>query len=61
MRVLFGVGGRVDGWENTSANADGALERIIGAIEPGAAEPMRVVTTRLGEISLFIFRTPSPG
>lgn len=60
MRALFGVVARVDGRENTAANADGALERIIGGIEPGAAGPTRVVTTSLGEISLFIFRTPLP-
>ena len=59
MRALFGVVGRVDGRQNTSANADGALERIIGGIEPGAAEPTRVVPTPLGEISLFMWRTPS--
>lgn len=60
MRTLFGIVGRVDGRENTKPNADGALERIIGVIEPGAAEPKRIVPTSIGEISLFMWRTPGP-
>ena len=59
MRALFGIVGRVDGLENTSPNALGALERIIGGIEPAAAEPTRILPTPLGEISLFMWRTPS--
>lgn len=58
MRTLFGIVGRVDGRENTKPNADGALEQIIGEYDPGAAEPKRVVPTPLGEISLFMWRTP---
>ena len=59
MRALFGIVGRVDGLENTRPNALGALERIIGGIEPAAAEPTWIVPTPLGEISLFMWRTPS--
>ena len=58
MRTLFGIVGRIDGKENTMPNAEGALERIIGKIAPAAAEPMRRVPTPLGEISLFMWRTP---
>lgn len=53
MRWLFGIVGRLDGRENTQANADGALERIIGEISPNAAKPTKIFRTTLGEISLF--------
>jgi cyclopropane fatty-acyl-phospholipid synthase-like methyltransferase len=56
MRRLFGIVGRLDGRENTQANADGALERIIGEVAPGAAEPTKIVRTPLGEISIFLVR-----
>lgn len=58
MRTLFNIVGRVDGLENTRPNAEGALERIIGGIDPSAAEPKRIVATPLGEVSLFRWRTP---
>ena len=53
MRALFGIVGRVDGLENTKPNAEGALERILRAIDAAAAIPTRVFRTPLGEISLF--------
>ena len=53
MRTLFGIVGRFDGRENTQANANGALERILGETSPAAAIPTRTFRTPLGEISLF--------
>ena len=53
MWTLFGIVGRVDGFENTRPNAQGALERIIGEIDEAAAIPTRSFRTPLGEISLF--------
>lgn len=53
MQILFGIVGRVDGRENTRPNALGALERILGAIDPAAGVPTRSFRTPLGEISLF--------
>lgn len=53
MRTLFATVGFVDGRENTRANADGAIERILGLVSPAAADPIRSFRTPLGEISLF--------
>lgn len=61
MRMLFGIVECIDGPENTKPNARGVLERIIGRIDPAAAEPKRIMPTPLGEISLFMWRTPSRG
>ena len=58
MRILFNIVGRVDGLENTRPNAEGALERIIAGIDPSGAEPKLIVPTPLGEVSLFMWRTP---
>lgn len=53
MRTLFGIVGRFDGIENTSANAEGAIERLLAETSPAAAVPTRTFGTPLGEISLF--------
>lgn len=53
MRTLFRIVGRFDGHENTQANADGAIEHILGAVSAAAAIPTRSFRTPLGEISLF--------
>lgn len=53
MRIMFSVVGWVDGRENTTPNARGALEDILGSISPAAAVPARSFRTILGEISLF--------
>ena len=53
MRTLFGIVGRFDGIENTRANADGAIERLLAGASPAAAVPTRTFRTPLGEISLF--------
>ncbi len=53
MRALFGIVGRFDGIENTSANAEGAIERLLAETSPAAAVPTRTIRTPLGEISLF--------
>lgn len=53
MRTLFGIVGRFDGYENTQANAEGAIESILGAVTAAAAVPTRAFRTPLGEISLF--------
>jgi len=57
MRLLFGIVGRVDGRTNTQANADGAIERILGEVFPPASVPTRSYRTPLGEISLFRLAT----
>jgi len=52
MRQLFRIVQRLDGYENTQANADGALERNFGQYgAPTRAEA--VVATPTGAISLF--------
>lgn len=56
MRALFRLVGLVDGRENTQANANGAIERILGAASSEAATPTRAFRTSLGEISLFLLR-----
>lgn len=59
MRSLFGVVGRVDGRENTRANADGAIERLLAAVSAPASVPTRVFRTPIGEISLFRLEVPA--
>lgn len=53
MRRLFGIVQRLDGYENTQLNADGALERLLAEIVSGAGEALRVIRTPTGAISLF--------
>ena len=53
MRILFAAVGLVDGRENTQANANGAIERILGSVSPAASDPIRSFRTPLGEMSLF--------
>ena len=47
-------------WRSANArpNAEGALERIIGRIDPAAVRPKRIVRTSIGEICQFMWRTP---
>lgn len=59
MRTLFGIVGRFDGRENTQANANGAIEGILGEASRAAAVPTRSFRTPLGEISLFRLVKPS--
>lgn len=58
MHTLFRMIQALDGRENTQANADGAIERLLGAEAPLAAEPTRTFDTPTGRISLFRLRTP---
>lgn len=54
MRAAFRIVQHLDGLENTQANADGALERIL-ASQLGTAQvwPSKIVRTPTGAISLF--------
>lgn len=54
MRAAFRVVQKLDGYENTQANVDGAVERIL-ASQQGIARvsPSKVVRTPTGAISLF--------
>ncbi len=56
MRRLFRVIQRLDGKENTQANADGAIERLLDEQRPGAGTARRSVRTMTGRISLFELR-----
>lgn len=57
MRQLFRTIQLLDGHENTQANADGALERILDELENAAAAgPTGVVKTPTGAITLFHVR-----
>lgn len=53
MRQLFRIVQRLDGEENTGANARGAIERILASLDPSAATPTGSVRTATGEISMF--------
>lgn len=54
MQVAFRIIQRLDGFENTQPNADGALERILGEMQGvDVAKPLRSVRTPTGAISLF--------
>lgn len=53
MRRLFGIVQRLDGYENTQLNADGAIEQLLGEAAAGSAQALRVVRTPTGAISLF--------
>lgn len=55
-RQLFRIVQALDGRENTQANADGALERILGEHAGGPVAPEAIVPTLTGTISLFRFR-----
>lgn len=52
-RQLFRIVQALDGRENTQANADGALERILGGVAGGPVRPQATVPTLTGAISLF--------
>lgn len=53
MRALFALAGRIDGRANTRPNAQGALEQILGGIDPAAGRPTMRFSSACGEISLF--------
>lgn len=54
MQAAFRLVQRLDGYENTQANADGAVERIMGSLLGMAeAKPLQLVRTPTGAISLF--------
>ena len=57
-RQLFRIVQALDGRENTQANADGALERILGRHAGGEVMPQAMVATLTGTISLFRSRVP---
>jgi hypothetical protein len=52
-RLLFNVIGLLDGFANTRANADGALEELLSASTGSTVQARRVVPTVTGAISLF--------
>jgi ubiquinone/menaquinone biosynthesis C-methylase UbiE len=52
-RQLFRIVQALDGRENTQANADGALERILGSLAGGNVTPQTTIPTLTGAISLF--------
>lgn len=52
-RLLFNVIGLLDGFANTRANADGALEQLLSASTGSTVQARRVVPTVTGAISLF--------
>jgi ubiquinone/menaquinone biosynthesis C-methylase UbiE len=52
-RQLFRMVQALDGRENTQANADGALERILGSLAGGNVAPQTTIPTLTGAISLF--------
>jgi len=58
MRALFRTIQALDGRENTQANADGAIERLLAAQAPTAARPIRTFGTPTGRISLFRLQIP---
>lgn len=60
MRAAFRIVQQLDGFENTQANVDGAIERIL-ASELGIADvsPARIVRTPTGAISFFNAPTPN--
>lgn len=53
MRLLFGIIQRLDGYENTQFNADGAVERLLEEGTAGSGEALRIIRTPTGAISLF--------
>ena len=53
IRTLLVAVGWVDGRENTRANANGAIEAILGSVSQAAADPIRSLGTPFGEMSLF--------
>lgn len=57
-RQLFRIVQALDGVENTQANADGALERLLGRLAGAPAAPRAVVPTLTGTISLFRVLVP---
>lgn len=57
-RQLFRIVQALDGVENTQANADGALERMLGRLAGAPVAPQAVVPTLTGAISLFRARVP---
>lgn len=58
MRLLFRIVQSVDGFENTQANADGALTRILSEVSDDVATE-RIVWTPTGAISLIRARLRS--
>lgn len=54
MQTAFRVVQRLDGYDHTQANADGAVERILGSLfGTSEAKPLKLVRTPTGAISLF--------
>ncbi len=53
MRQLFRIVQRLDGEENTGANASGAIEQILARLDARAGAATGSVRTATGEISLF--------
>lgn len=56
MRMLFTTIGRLDGFENTRPNADGAIERLLEEFSGVPVTARRVDSTPTGAISLFACR-----
>ena len=53
MRRLFGIFQRLDGYENTQLNADGAIEQLLGEAATGSGDALRIVRTPTGAIRRF--------
>lgn len=53
MRQLFRVIQWLDGPEDTQANVDGAIERILASLQGHDVQPRSIVYTPTGAISLF--------
>lgn len=56
MRQAFRLVQVMDGWTNTQANAEGAVERILSELSGSLVSPEVVVRTPTGAISLFRVR-----
>ena len=56
MRQLFRLVQALDGWPNTQANVDGAIEDCLGGLSGSAIMPRMVIRTPTGAISLLKLR-----
>lgn len=61
MRMLFTIIGRLDGFENTRPNANGAVERLLEEFSGVPVKARRIVPTPTGAISLFACRRDERG
>lgn len=61
MRMLFTIIGRLDGFENTRPNADGAIDQLLEEFSGFPVAARQVVPTPTGAISLFACRRDERG